>query len=214
MEHGRWMPPAGFNIDDQYDIDCVNERSVNLGSRTYCQQPGHYDLLGPPDAAVPTQSSNIDTDDIVRFVSNTDDAPYAAGRRPQATNPYLAPRSFPGASGSSADPHLEYPQHGLGGQSSTTASDSAYISLNPVGVPTNAPYDGQASVDGFSPFAVPPNHGDFEYASNAGTESVLSESVDRRGARQGPQRNPRVRSKSLIAPCWCGRVLKNPSDAQ
>ncbi|KAK1047994.1 hypothetical protein LTS16_004841 [Friedmanniomyces endolithicus] len=214
MEHGRWMPPAGFHNNDQYDINGTDERYAHLGSGTYSQQPGHYDLLGPPDATVPTQSSNIDTDDIVRFVSNTDDAPYAAGRRPQATSRHLAPRSYPGASGPLANPHLEYHQYGLGGQSSTTASDSAYASLNPVGVPTDTPYDGQAFADEFSPFAVPPNHGEFEYASNAGTESVLSESVGRRGDRQGPQRKLRARSKSLIAPCWCGKELKNPSDAQ
>ncbi|TKA77167.1 hypothetical protein B0A55_04469 [Friedmanniomyces simplex] len=200
MDHGQWLPQEGYHTTDQYGSNYPNERHGSLASQNYGHQPGHYDLLGPPDAAVPTQPSNIDTDDIVRYVSKTNSAPYAAGQRPQATPQFIPPRLYPAASGQWGEPHPGYHQHGLGGQSSTTANDSAYASLNATSGPLAPPahlYNGQAFDDGCSPFVLPPNHVEFECGSNAGTESVLSESARRHGHPQGLQKRPR-----------------NPSDAQ
>ena len=212
MDQTQWATRSDYNIAQRYDTDGFRSHA---DGHAYDHQQGQFELLGPPDAPVALQPTNNEFGNIGSFVRQTNDEPYAAGHRPRSNFHGPHAHSFPGPAVPWIGQYQELREPGPSGHSSTTASDSAYQSLIVTSGPSASPYGGQAIDDSYNPFPDPlPEHVELDYTSHVGTESVLSEPGVRNGPSHWPRGRTKTRSKSLLPPCHCGKILKNPSDAQ
>ncbi|KAK5722638.1 hypothetical protein LTR15_005870 [Elasticomyces elasticus] len=210
MDRNYWTPPD-FSGSNEYLYSEADLQHVSPAPPLYAHRLEQFDLLGPLDAAVPIQTTNIDADDIDRFLRTTNNEPYAAGQRPPPSHHGHQALCFPGEPGpfglAGSDRHHQGPVD-------FDSNDSAYLTSNGVDDPCYRVADGQTLNPGYDPYVAVPDFAKFEYASNAETESVLSGPAVLYGRHQEQPKRPRPRSKSLVPPCHCGRILKNPSDAQ
>jgi len=172
-------------------------------------QDESFELPPRPEPTRSGADQDINADEINRFVNSTNQAPYAPGaQRPIPTASAWHAQSFPGAPGPFTEPQLgQYGRSATSGRSSATVPDSAYQSLNSIsGLPAPRLLQHTSHPD----YA----RAGFQASASPG-DAVSDPGVDRGRRLQVPQtKSTRSRTKSAVQDCWCGRKLKNPSDAQ